>query len=92
MLIRVVLFAYSRGIVSSLAIAQAYEDHLAFIALAATRRNFRTIAAIFVAVLAFCDRHVLIGREMFAIDGVKLPSNASKHRSGTRVESARRAT
>jgi hypothetical protein len=28
----------------------------------------------------------LIGRQMFAIDGVKLPSNASKHRSGTRAE------
>ena len=27
----------------------------------------------------------LIGREMFAVDGVKLPSNASKQRSGTRA-------
>ena len=32
------------------------------------------------------DDEGLIGREMFAIDGVKLPSNASKHRSGTRKE------
>jgi hypothetical protein len=29
---------------------------------------------------------------MFAIDGVKLPSNASKHRSGTRADFARQAT
>jgi hypothetical protein len=29
---------------------------------------------------------------MFAIDGVKLPSNASKHRSGTRAEFAAQAT
>jgi hypothetical protein len=33
-----------------------------------------------------CDRQGLIGREMFAIDGVKLPSNASKAKSGTRAD------
>ncbi|MDC8774596.1 transposase, partial [Roseateles albus] len=33
----------------------------------------------------------LIGREMFAIDGVKLPSNASKERSGTHEELRHRA-
>jgi hypothetical protein len=37
-------------------------------------------------VLAICLRQGLIGQEMFAIDGVKLPSNASKARSGTRSE------
>ena len=41
--------------------------------------------------LAVCDGQGLIGREMFAIDGVKLPSNASKHRSGTRAEFTQRA-
>lgn len=44
------------------------------------------IAHVFAAVLAICDGQGLIGREMFAIDGVKLPSNASKHRSGTRAD------
>ena len=33
-----------------------------------------------------CDRQGLLGREMFAIDGVKLPSNASKAKSGTRAD------
>jgi hypothetical protein len=33
---------------------------------------------VFTQVLLICDRQGLIGREMFAIDGVKLPSNASK--------------
>ncbi|MBI3771137.1 MAG: hypothetical protein HY272_00315, partial [Gammaproteobacteria bacterium] len=33
-----------------------------------------------------CDRQGLIGREMFAIDGVKLPANASKAKSGTRAD------
>ncbi len=49
------------------------------------------IAQVFAAVLAVCYGQGLIGREMFAIDGVKLPSNASKHRSGTRAEFTQRA-
>ena len=41
--------------------------------------------------LCLCDRQGLIGREMFAIDGVKLPSNASKQKSGTRADFAHHA-
>jgi transposase len=103
MLLRVVLFAYARGLVSSRAIARACEEHVTFIALSGDARpHFTTIAhfistlgdqiaPIFAAVLAVCDRQGLIGREMFAIDGVKLPSNASKHRSGTRADFERQA-
>ena len=103
MLLRVVLFAYARGIVSSRAIARACEEQVTFIALSGdSRPHFTTIAhfvstlgdqiaPIFAAVLAVCDRQGLIGREMFAIDGVKLPSNASKHRSGTRADFERQA-
>ena len=92
MLLRVVLIAYARGIVSSRAIARACEDHVTFIALSGdTRPHFTTIAPIFAAVLAVCDRQGLIGRELFAVDGVKLPSNASKHRSGTRADFERLA-
>ena len=40
------------------------------------------IARVFAAVVAICDSQGLIGREMFAVDGVKLPSNAAKHLSG----------
>ena len=40
----------------------------------------------FQQVLLICDAQGLIRREMFAIDGVKLPSNASKERSGTRAD------
>ncbi len=50
------------------------------------------IAKVFGAVLAICDRQGLLGHEMFAIDGVKLPSNASKARNGTRAEFERQAT
>ena len=49
------------------------------------------IAKVFAAVLTVCDGQGLIGRGMFAIDGVKLPSNASTHRSGTRAEFTQRA-
>jgi hypothetical protein len=103
MLLAVVLFAYSRGIVSSRAIARACAEHVTFIALCGDTRPHVTtiaqfvstlgadIAPIFAAVLAVCDRQGLIGREMFAIDGVKLPGNASKRRSGTRADVARQA-
>lgn len=103
MLLRIVRFAYARGIVSSRAIARACEDHITFIALSGeSRPHFTTIAhfvsslgdqiaPIFAAVLAVCDRQGLIGRDMFAIDGVKPPSNASKHRSGTRADFERQA-
>jgi len=50
------------------------------------------IARVVAAVVEICDAHGLIGREMCAIDGVTLPSNASKHRSGTRADFARHAT
>ena len=104
MLLKVVLFAYSQGIVSSRGIERACQDHVTFIALCGdTAPHFTTIAQfvstlgddiakVFAGVLAVCDGQGLIGREMFAIDGVKLPSNASKHRSGTRAEFEKRAT
>jgi hypothetical protein len=50
------------------------------------------IARVFAAVLAICDRQGLIGREMFAIDGVKLSSNAAKSKSGTRADFAHQAS
>lgn len=103
MLLKVVLFGYSRGIVSSRHLERACREHVTFIALSGdsaphftTLANFVSrqddaIAAAFKDVLAVCDRQGLIGREMFAIDGVKLPSNASKARSGTRADFIRQA-
>src|ERR1019366_6654084 len=49
------------------------------------------IARIFTQILFICDKQGLIGREMFAIDGVKLPSNAAKSKSGTRADFERQA-
>jgi len=49
------------------------------------------ITTIFRNVLLVCDEAGLIGKEMFAIDGVKLPSNASKEWSGTKADLKKKA-
>jgi hypothetical protein len=49
------------------------------------------IATIFRNILLVCDEAGLIGKEMFAIDGVKLPSNASKEWSGTKADLKKKA-
>ena len=103
MLLKVVLFAYSQSIVSSRNIERACREHVTFIALSGdTQPHFTTlagfvsslgddIARLFTQILFICDKQGLIGREMFAIDGVKLPSNASKAKSGTRADFDRQA-
>jgi transposase len=103
MLLKVILFAYAQGIVGSRGIERACRSHVTFIALCGdTAPHFTTLAGfismlgdevarIFGQVLFICDRQGLIGREMFAIDGVKLPSNASKAKSGTRADFERQA-
>ncbi len=103
MLLKVVLFAYSRGLISSRQIERACREQVTFIALSGDEGpHFTTladfvsrlgehIAPLFGKVLYLCDKQGLIGREMFAIDGVKLPSNASKAKSGTRAEFLERA-
>ncbi len=103
MLLKIVLFAYSQGIISSRDIERACREHVIFIALSGdSQPHFTTlagfvsslgkeIARIFSQILFICDKQGLIGREMFAIDGVKLPSNASKAKSGTRADFIRQA-
>jgi len=102
-LLKIVLLGYSRGLVSSRAIAAACRDNVLFMAVSGdSTPHFTTIAGfvaelgdeaarIFARVLMICDRQGLIGRELFAIDGVKLPANASKARSGTRADFLREA-
>ena len=101
-LLKVVLFAYSRGITSSRAIARCCEENVLFMVLSANSRpHFTTIADfistmdkeiahLFLEVLLVCDQQKLIGKEMFAIDGCKLPSNAAKEWSGTKADFQRK--
>jgi len=98
MLLKVILCAYAEGVVSSRGIERLCREHVSFIALSGdTTPHFTTLAAfvsslgedvtqLFAQVLYLCDKQGLIGRQMFAIDGVKLPSNASKAKSGTRAD------
>jgi transposase len=97
-LLKIVLYGYSKGIVSSRKIAQCCRENIIFMALSAdTRPHFTTIAEfisrmdkeivqLFRDILLICDDQGLIGKEMFAIDGCKLPSNASKEWSGTKAD------
>ena len=48
------------------------------------------IIRLFLEVLMVCDEMDLIGKEMFAVDGCKMPSNASKEWSGTKEELQRK--
>ncbi len=98
MLLKVILCAYAEGVVSSRGIERLCREHVTFIALSGdTAPHFTTLAAfvsslgedvteLFAHVLYLCGKQGLIGRQMFAIDGVKLPSNASKAKSGTRAD------
>jgi len=101
-LLKVILFAYSRSVTASREIERLCRENVVFMALSAdSQPHFTTIAdfiatlgaeivTIFRNVLLVCDEAGLIGREMFAVDGVKMPSNASKSWSGTREDFGRK--
>jgi transposase len=102
-MLKIVLLAYSQGLISSRSIEQACLRNVQFIAISGHSQPSHTHIAKFVCnlrdqiqplfrqVLMTCDAQGLIGRALFAIDGVKLPSNASKERSGTHSELKHRA-
>jgi transposase len=102
-MLKIVLLAYSRGLITSRKIERACEQNVLFMAVSGDARPSYThiakfvrelgahIQPLFAQVLMSCERLGLIGRTMFAIDGVKLPANASKERSGTHAELAHRA-
>lgn len=97
-MLKIVLYAYSRGIISSREIEKLCDQNVVFIALSAnTHPHFTTIAdfissmkyqivPLFRNVLLYCQELNLIDKTMFAIDGCKLSSNASKEWSGTRKD------
>jgi len=99
-LIKIILLAYSRGIIHSRKIEAACRENVLFIAVSGdSQPHFTTLAAfvsnmgdmvakLFAQVLLVCDRQGLIGREMFAIDGVKLPANRHGASSTPKYESS----
>jgi len=102
-LLKIILFAYSRSIISSRRIALACEENVVFMALSAdTRPHFTTIAefisamsgeieSVFTDVLSVCYTEGLIGKKMFAVDGCKISSACSKEWSGTKAELRKKA-
>jgi len=103
LLLRIIFYAYYRGVTSSRVIESLCKTDLKFMALAGgetphftTIANFvsaypEAIADVFQKVLLVCDESGLIGKDHFAIDGCKLPSDASKQWSGTHKELKKKA-
>jgi len=101
-MLKIILFSYSRGLIGSRRIADACATNITLMSLSGdVQPHFTSIAAfvakmseqiapLFTQVLMICDEEGLIGRNMFAIDGCKIKSNASKEWSGTFEELARK--
>ena len=97
-LIKVVLFGYSRGLISSRSLERACKENITFMALSCGQTpDHSTIAAfvtsldreiesLFTKVLLVCDEEELLGGTHFSLDGLKLSSNASKEWSGKFVD------
>ncbi len=76
-LLKIILFAYSKGITSSREIQWCFETNIIFKALSSdTVPHFTTLAK-------FVSLHADEIEELFAIDGCKMSSNAAKEWSGT---------
>jgi len=94
-LLKVVLFGYSRGLISSRQIERACKENVTFMALTCGEQPDHSTIAGFVSsmreeilplfrdVLLVCEEEGLLGGTFFALDGCKFPSNASKEWSGT---------
>ena len=93
-LIKIVLFGYSRGLISSRSLERACRENITFMALSCGQKpDHSTIAAfvssldreigpLFTKVLLICDEEDLLGGTHFSLDGLKLSSNAAKEWSG----------
>ncbi len=93
-LLKVILLGYSRGLYSSRSIERACKENVIFMAMTCqTCPDHSTIAAfvssakdeipsLFTDVLLVCEEENLLGGTFFALDGCKLPSNASIFKSG----------
>jgi len=94
-LLKVILLAYSRGMISSRQIERACQENIIFIALSyGYAPDHSTIASfissmqseteiLFSNVLLVCEELGLLDGTHFSLDGVKLSANVSKEWSGT---------
>src|SRR5690554_2115671 len=94
-LLKIILFAYSKGITSSREMQWCCETNILFKALSCdsvphftplarfVSGHAEEIAALFEQILLICHEQGLLGNALFAIDGCKMSSNAAKEWSGT---------
>jgi len=94
-LLKIILYAYYKGVRSSREMQWQCEHNIIFKALSCdTVPHFTSIASfissypeaiesVFEQVLLVCDEQGLLGHNLIAIDGCKMPSNAAKEHSGT---------
>ena len=97
-LIKLIIYGYSKGVKSSRGIEELGKNNITAKALARDiEPHWTTIAGfisgnsemfkdVFVKVLTYCAELGLIGGQTFAIDGCRIPSNASMSLSGTAEE------
>lgn len=93
-LLKIILLGYSRGLTSSRKLEQACKENVVFMSLACGQKPDHSTIAAFVSsmkdeilllfrdVLMVCEESSLLGGTFFALDGCKIPSNASKSMSG----------
>ena len=93
MMLRVLLYGYCRGVVSSRKIEQATYEDVAFRFLSADthpdhdtiaafrKRHLAALAGLFLQVLQLCQKAGLVKLGHVAIDGTKMKANASKHKA-----------
>jgi len=97
-LLKVILTGYSRGIIHSRKLERACRENVTFMAMACGQTPDHSTIAHFVSsmqdlilsvfrdILLVCEKEGLLGGTSFSLDGLKLPSAASKHMSGTFAE------
>jgi len=95
MLLKIILLAYSRGIMHSRKIERECKKNVTFMALSCGQQPDHSTIAAFVSsmkeeikplfrdVLLVCEEMKLLGGTEFSLDGCKLASNASRRWSGT---------
>ena len=93
MMVRVLLYGYCRGVVSSRKIEQATYEDVGFRFLSAEthpdhdtiaafrKRHLDALAGLFLQVLQLCQKAGLVKLGHVAIDGTKMKANASKHKA-----------
>lgn len=93
-LLKIILFGYSRGMFSTRPLERACNENVTFMALACCHKPDRSTIAAFVSSMGkevevlftkiplICEEEGLFGHTHFSLDGMKLSSNAAKEWSG----------